>query len=85
MSNGNLTALGLQLTDEQLKTLNILIGMAHEDKQKEIKYRAASRTNAATKTHNLINAITGGPIVDDAQSGTLTRSRRVRSYFSKII
>ena len=37
-----LTALGLQLIDEQLKTLNSLIDMAHKEKQKEVKYLAAS-------------------------------------------
>lgn len=60
-----LTALGLQLIDEQLKTLNTLIDMAHKDKQKEVKYIAASRENSATKMYNLMNAVIGGRIINE--------------------
>ena len=53
----------IALIEECQKTLNSLIDMAHKDKQKQVKYLAASRENATTKSYNLMNAIVGGRIM----------------------
>ena len=55
----------LTLVDECKKTLDMLIDMANKDKQKQVKYLAASRENAATKSFNAIAAITGGRIINE--------------------